>query len=525
MQPGTVLAERYRLESILGQGAFGVVWKARHVHLDTECAVKLLDPPPGLDPQDTTPRFLREARVMARLKCPYVAQVFDYGMHERMPFLVLELLHGTNLGAHLRRKTVPGQGLPWAETARLIRNVSEALQLAHAERVVHRDLKPDNIFLVRDGDAQVAKVLDFGIAKWSTDVSPGMTTTSTVMGTAHYMSPEQFESARHVDHRADLWSLGVIAFECLTGVLPFPGGTFIDVAFRVCKQGPLVASKIAVVPSGFDAWFARSTALQREHRFGSALEQAEALEYVCAEASEPVEPVASRAPTSPLLLSHPLPLSQPVPLSHPLPLSQRDTAKYAMEATALAEVTDVLHLTRPVARPTHDWRRRAPWLGAAVVLGVSGASYALFEGATEPPLTETMASVRPSELRRVDSPPAELPAVQPPTLASSEAKPRVDAKPAPSARAVPPVRAAARAAPPTPTALPAPPPTLAPPGTSEPSPEVLEAMQRIAKATEVEAPPPPAPSASPDGPASTGADPSVASAPREIGSHTPDAGN
>ncbi|MEO8183806.1 MAG: protein kinase [Deltaproteobacteria bacterium] len=292
--PGTLLSDRYRIESIVGTGAFGVVWRARHVHLDTECAVKLFDPPLGADPQDASARFLQEARVTARLKCPYVAQVFDYGVHQQMPFLVLELLHGASLASRLRALREHGRRMPPAATARILRHVAEALEVAHAAQVVHRDLKPENIFLVQEGRSYTAKVLDFGIAKWSTDAAPHLTATHTLMGTAHYMSPEQFESARHVDYRADLWSLGVMAFECLTGQVPFPGETFIDVAFKVCRQGPLVASKLAAVPAGFDAWFARATALARECRFASALEQALALEQICARATPNAEPSISR---------------------------------------------------------------------------------------------------------------------------------------------------------------------------------------------------------------------------------------
>lgn len=281
--PGSVLSARYRLQSILGAGAFGVVWRARHVHLDIDCAVKLFDPPPGADPEETGARFLQEARVMAKLKCPNVAQVFDYGVHEGTPFLVLELLEGKSLRSLLDWLRQRGRHLSPGATAQILQQVAEALDVAHAARVVHRDLKPENIFLAREGDAFATKVLDFGIAKWSIDTAPHLTATATLMGTAHYMCPEQFEDAKHVDHRADLWSLGVIAFECLTGALPFPGDSFLDVAFRVCKEGPRVASQLAVVPAGFDDWFARATAFHREQRFDSALEQARALRASCTE--------------------------------------------------------------------------------------------------------------------------------------------------------------------------------------------------------------------------------------------------
>jgi Protein kinase domain len=397
LRPGTLLADRYRIESIVGAGAFGVVWRARHVHLETECAVKLFDPPPGADPQDASARFLQEARVTARLRCPYVAQVFDYGVHERMPFLVLELLRGTSLAGRLRVLREHGRRMPPAETARVIRHVAEALLVAHAARVVHRDLKPENIFLVEERESHVAKVLDFGIAKWSADAAPGMTTTRTLMGTAHYMSPEQFESARQVDHRADLWSLGVIAFECLTGRVPFPGNSLIDVAFKVCKEGPLVASQLAPVPAGFDAWFARATALGREYRFASALEQAQALERVCSAA-----PAASARPES----SSARPLVASVATTRTV-VTTRVVALFRSAQSALSSIT-----TRRQAWPAwtragdnlgssgvpSSLRRRGLWLAGACVLGLTVAWGARFAGPEPgvPGLEEKTLSAQPS---------------------------------------------------------------------------------------------------------------------------------
>ncbi|MEO8180725.1 MAG: serine/threonine-protein kinase [Deltaproteobacteria bacterium] len=400
LRPGTLLADRYRIESIVGAGAFGVVWRARHVHLETECAVKLFDPPLGADAQDAGARFLQEARVTARLRCPYVAQVFDYGVHEQMPFLVLELLRGTSLAGRLRVLREQGRRLPPAETARVIRHVAEALVVAHAARVVHRDLKPENIFLVGEGERHVAKVLDFGIAKWSADASPGMTTTRTLMGTAHYMSPEQFESARQVDHRADLWSLGVIAFECLTGRVPFPGNSFIDVAFKVCKEGPLVASQLAPVPAGFDAWFARATALGREHRFASALEQAQALERVCSDAAAPAaRPKASSLP----------------PLTANVATMRTVVTARAVELVALfRSAQEALSLITTRRQAWQVWmgagndlgspgalgvlRRRGLWLGGACVLALTIAWLVLFSGSEPgaPSLEEKTLSAQPS---------------------------------------------------------------------------------------------------------------------------------
>jgi serine/threonine protein kinase len=434
LAPGTLLAERYCIESILGAGAFGVVWRARHVHLETECAVKLFEPQLDADPPAAGARFLQEARVMARLKCPYVAQVFDYGVHQGLPFLVLELLPGKSLASHLDARREQGGRLTPAETARVIRNVAEALHVAHGARVVHRDLKPSNIVLVPEGERYVAKVLDFGIAKWSTDAAPSMTTTRTVMGTPHYMSPEQFESARQVDHRADLWSLGVIAFECLTGQLPFPGASFIDVAFKVCKEGPLVASALGAVPAGFDAWFARATAQRREHRFASALAQAEALEQLCAAAPE---------------------------------LAAASSATRSLSANEQHAATHTLRNARPALRRRTFWTL---WLGAACLFALTaGLVLSRARSPRVAELAEKTLAVQPLSPASAPAPAAQepsVPAAQEPSVPAAQTpsvpKPAAAAPrsashsaartpatpvPVPSAAQAPPPPAAADAAP------------------------------------------------------------------------------
>jgi serine/threonine-protein kinase len=488
LQPGTVLADRYRIEAILGAGGFGVVWRAQHVHLDTDCAVKFFDPPPGADPQEAGARFLQEARVMARLKCPNVAQVFDYGVHEGMPFLVLELLRGNTLGVELRALREQGRRLGAQETALVVRHVAEALQLAHAARVVHRDLKPDNIFLVREDEKLLVKVLDFGIAKWSTEGAPGMTTSRIVMGTAHYMSPEQFESARSVDHRSDLWSLGVIAFECLTGQLPFPGETFIDVAFRVCRQGPLVASEIAEVPAGFEAWFARATALGREYRFASALEQAEALERVCSGLAELAPPAPERLPAD---------AAQPT-----LPPAERALADAARPVPNLERrqpgSTD-RGVEGPALRSPYRWGQRLVWLGAAGLVGLLLAWRVSFDGSAGPPraqpaeataaqLVEATAALQtqataapPTEstnVRTADSPSREVPPV------SSSPRAPHHPKLAGLRTATAAAQTAARKTKPAPTASEPPPTAPAPPAETHVSnSELLAATSDTARAS------------------------------------------
>lgn len=387
VRPGTVLAGRYRLDAIIGAGAFGVVWRARHVHLETECALKLFNPPVGADLQETGARFLQEARLMARLKCINVAQVFDYGVHEQMPFLVLELLQGRSLRSVLDELRQNNRRLTPAVTARIIRQVAEALRVAHAAQVVHRDLKPENIFLERQGDTHVAKVLDFGIAKWGVESAPQLTASHIMMGTAHYMSPEQFENARSADHRSDLWSLAVIAFECLTGELPFPGETLLDVAFRVCKEGPRSASQLAWVPPGFDAWFRRATAVERELRFDSALEQARALRELC-EAAEPPAQLAQPAPQ----LQGALGQRRLSPWRERLAELQRHPHRYRIAAAA---ATAILFLSIANGMCASAVVQTAPAASAALVASATEVAVAGDQPASHPAVTGETTVKRP----------------------------------------------------------------------------------------------------------------------------------
>jgi serine/threonine-protein kinase len=173
--------------------------------------------------------------------------------------------------------------------AQIVTQIARALSRAHDAGLIHRDLKPDNILIVRNDDEEIVKVLDFGIAKWLTgpnhpsgthNQSSG-TLAGQMLGTPAYMSPEHFANSANIDHRADLWSLGVIAFECMVGVRPFLGETLVSLALSVCSGRFSLASSLAEVPDGFDAWFARAVALDPADRFPSARVMAEELRGLC----------------------------------------------------------------------------------------------------------------------------------------------------------------------------------------------------------------------------------------------------
>jgi serine/threonine-protein kinase len=271
-----VLAGRYRLESQLGQGGMGSVWRAEHLTLHSAVAIKLMDPAIAATPEGAE-RFQREAQAAASLRSTHVVQVLDYGVEDGTPFLVMELLHGESLSACLERE---GRLTP-TRTYAIISQVARAIARAHTAGIVHRDLKPDNIFLVHEDDQEVAKVLDFGIAKTPESAFGDMKTrTGVVMGTPHYMSPEQAEGKRTVDQRTDLWAMAVIVCECITGLQPFRGETWGELLLNVCARPSPIPSSLAAVPAGFDAWFDKATSRDQTLRFATVQELVSALRSV-----------------------------------------------------------------------------------------------------------------------------------------------------------------------------------------------------------------------------------------------------
>ena len=213
MQAGTELAGRYVLEQVLGSGAMGDVWRGTDRQLDRPVAVKVMRDRLA-DPR----RFRREARIAARLQHPGITVVHDVGTHDGQPFIVMELLHGSDLAAILSR--APGRRLPVETAVSLIVQAATALQVAHSAHIIHRDLKPANLFRQ---DSGLLKICDFGVARIA-DATDGLITAGYAIGTALYMSPEQCEGETQIDGRSDLYSLGCVLHELLTGRPPFPRG-------------------------------------------------------------------------------------------------------------------------------------------------------------------------------------------------------------------------------------------------------------------------------------------------------------
>ncbi len=260
----------------------GSVWEGVHETLHTRVAVKFIDTAHAASAEARN-RFVNEARAAASLRSKHVVEVYDHGVSEDgRPFIVMEYLEGEPLDRRLDRV---GRLAP-KEAALLLQQVCRALTKAHAIGIIHRDLKPENVFLVRDDEdgTDIAKVVDFGIAKF-TDSALGpssATRTGSVLGTPYYMSPEQARGLRSVDHRADLWSLGVIAFRSVVGVLPFDGEAIGDLLVKLCTAEIPVPSRLAPdVPPGFDAFIAKALSRDVAQRFDSAQEFANSLCAVC----------------------------------------------------------------------------------------------------------------------------------------------------------------------------------------------------------------------------------------------------
>jgi eukaryotic-like serine/threonine-protein kinase len=273
---GLMVTSSVKLVRPLGEGGMGSVWVAYHEALRTEVVVKFIASDLK-NSREATERFSREAAAASQVKSPHVVQTFDHGIsNDGVPYIVMELLEGRDLGAHL---DVHGRCSPEL-VLEIVVQLSRALDKAHARGIVHRDIKPGNIFLCESsGDGVFIKLLDFGIAK-GVDVPKidSATKTGAMIGSPFYMSPEQILGSKEIDHRSDLWSVGVVTYEALTGKKPFDAETMGGLAIRIHSEPlPLPTKLVPELSPAVDAWFMRACARKPEERFSSAKEMAEAL--------------------------------------------------------------------------------------------------------------------------------------------------------------------------------------------------------------------------------------------------------
>ncbi|MGK3960400.1 serine/threonine-protein kinase [Sorangium sp. So ce1667] len=418
---GALIAGKLRLERPLASGGMGAVWVARHLLLDTDVAVKFINTD-GDAPGSLRARFLQEAKASLRIKSPHVVQVLDYGVEDGTPFMVMELLEGEDLRAHLQR----AGRLSLEATYQLLAPLGRALRRAHSIGLVHRDLKPSNIFLARCGDEVIVKVLDFGIAKQVQEQPPSaVTTSSVIIGSPRYMSPEQVRAAKQLDHRSDLWSMGVIVYEALTGRTPFEDDTLGGLIIAICAEPwPLPSALVPALGAGVDRFMARALERDPAARFQSADEMVDAFAALVgarppmrsesallrAERSDaPVDPTASTAPQDGIAARHDDAAPAPAAAPEVAPAAAPEVAP-----TAPAGDTTLAALAARAPKKPRAWGKLA-WLLAAGATGMAAA--AALELLPERRTAEPTAAAAPAA-----SAPAPAAAPAPPALTPPAAR-------------------------------------------------------------------------------------------------------
>jgi len=273
---GDVVAGKYRIEKVIGRGGMGTVFAARHDELGQTVAIKMLH---SAAPTASA-RFQREAKISAQLLSEHTARVFDLGTSDGVPFLVMEYLSGEDLASVISRGTVsPEVAVEYAQ------QICKALEEAHEAGVVHRDLKPGNVFVVQRTDGSMCvKILDFGISKrllgGKADKSHDLTNAHAVLGSPAYMSPEQLRQSNGVDARTDIWSLGVLLYELLTRTRPFQSWSLAGLSAAIAADSPKPPSRVnPAVPAALDRVVMRCLRKEPGDRFASVVEVSEALRH------------------------------------------------------------------------------------------------------------------------------------------------------------------------------------------------------------------------------------------------------
>jgi serine/threonine-protein kinase len=449
---GAIIAGKYRVERMLGAGGMGVVAAGRHVKLGHKVAIKMLRPSSIVD-HELVARFEREAQAASRLTSDHVVRILDVGERDDgVPFIVMEYLDGRDLARVLKED---GPLSPRMATDYVLQ-ACEALAEAHKKGIIHRDMKPANLFLARRADgSEIIKVLDFGISKLVRVGLAGeeLTRSEIIMGSPQYMAPEQLKSARSVDARADVWSLGAILFKLVTDRFPFGGRTTAEVCASVLTvPTPRVSSHRKDVPRELDDAVAKALEKDQENRFSSVLELAQAL-----------APVASEdGSTSIRAILHVLsrtegPASMPPPpmTSEPTRIRvQAPSSSGSVHVTFGGSTAALVKAARP--------RSLAPlWIGIAA-LAATAVVIGYRSTAERTPATGMVAPPPPTQAsEEIPPPPAE-------SSVASAAPTTSGAKPVP--RALPPAPtpvAAAKSAPAPAPAPPPPAPTPTPTGLSE----------------------------------------------------------
>jgi serine/threonine protein kinase len=466
IREGDILAGKYRVERVLGVGGMGVVVAASHVQLETKVAIKFLLPE-MLSSREAVARFAREARAAVRITSEHVARIFDVGTLENgAPYMVMEFLEGGDLAAWIEQRGP----MPVEQAVEFVLQACVAVADAHGLGIVHRDLKPANLFCVRRTDGRLLiKVLDFGISKVTQFGSSGpgtsATKTSALMGSPLYMSPEQMQSAKAVDSATDLWALGIILFELLSGKTPFLGETLPEVVLNIAtKPPPSLRALRPDVPPALEAIVLRCLQKEPRARYRNVGELAVALLAFAPRAQASVDRISGIMQTSGLSATA---------------LEDPPSPRLVTPSTAGAETAAPVGQT--LARP----KGVKTGVIVAVVLGALafGAVAGIMVFSSRPASSQVDPKAATSALAAAASPPP--PATAAPAPASTGPAPtetQKDVPASPPPEPPPPAVAGPRTAPPTTT------PSVAPP-----------AVQHAKNRTVVVAPP--AAAVAPSGPA------------------------
>lgn len=277
---GRIVGE-YRILGLIGQGGMGTVYEVESLTRTFRAALKVLRPD-QLGKAESISRFEREGRVLASIRHPNICHVYDVGrLGDDSPYLVMEKLEGETLAGRIERAG-PGIGLPWENVVGIILQALEALEAAHSKNVIHRDFKPENIFISADATRGV-KVLDFGISKQTgmEDAQANLTRTGMVMGTPYYMAPEQAMGDRNLDRRVDVWAAGVVMYEAMAGVRPFVAKNYNALLVQILTTHPKpIDELVRGLPKGLPGVLARALEKKRDARFLSVRELGDALRAV-----------------------------------------------------------------------------------------------------------------------------------------------------------------------------------------------------------------------------------------------------